>query len=129
MQEHHPNHSSGSALGLAGYGSTATIHNAHTESGPQLDMRAETPQNGLHDPGIGLREHLTRHQRTVLTYGDLKALHPTRDKRQPSREIQLHLTRSMHRYIWSINGVTFTDSAPLTLKYGQRVRINFDNEH
>src|SRR5699024_8405006 len=68
MPEHHPTHSSGAALGLAGYGSTADIHHAHTEFGPQVDMRAETPQNGLHDPGIGLREHLTRHQRTVLTY-------------------------------------------------------------
>src|SRR5690554_6617298 len=107
------------ALGLAGHGSQAEIKHVKTEFGPQVDMRAEMPQDGLHDPGIGLREHQALYSRKVLTYADIKGLHPTRDKRQPSREIQLHLTGNMHRYMWSINGVKFTDAEPLVLEYGE----------
>src|SRR5690554_4401031 len=116
------------ALGLAGYGSQAEIKHVKTEFGPQVDMRAEMPQDGLHDPGIGLREHQALYSRKVLTYADIKGLHPTRDKRQPSREIQLHLTGNMHRYMWSINGVKFTDAEPLELEYGERVRITLVND-
>ena len=116
------------ALGLAGHGSQAEIKHVKTEFGPQVDMRAEMPQDGLHDPGIGLREHQQLYGRKVLTYADIKGLHPTRDKRQPSREIQLHLTGNMHRYMWSINGVKFTDAEPLVLEYGERVRITLVND-
>ncbi len=116
------------ALGLAGHGSLAEIKHVKTEFGPQVDMRAEMPQNGLSDPGIGLREHQQLYGRKVLTYADIKGLHPTRDKRQPSREIQLHLTGNMHRYMWSINGVKFTDAEPLVLEYGERVRITLVND-
>src|SRR5690554_6422432 len=116
------------ALGLAGHGSQAEIKHVKTEFGPQVDMRAEMPQNGLSDPGIGLREHQQLYGRKVLTYADIKGLHPTRDKRQPSREIQLHLTGNMHRYMWSINGVKFTDAEPLVLKYGERVGFTLVND-
>ena len=128
--EHHHNHHSHhqSALGLAGMGSTAAIVHAKTEFGAHVDMRADSPQDGLHDPGIGLREHQQRFNRKVLTYGDIKGLHPTYDTRQPSREIQLHLTGNMSRYMWSINGVKFTDAEPLRLRYGERVRITLVND-
>lgn len=121
-------HGGVAALGLAGHGSQAEIKHVKTEFGPQVDMRAEMPQNGLSDPGIGLREHQQLYGRKVLTYADIKGLHPTRDKRQPSREIQLHLTGNMHRYMWSINGVKFTDAEPLVLEYGERVRITLVND-
>src|SRR5690554_3604284 len=121
-------HGGVAALGLAGYGSQAEIKHVKTEFGPQVDMRAEMPQDGLSDPGIGLREHQQLYGRKVLTYADIKGLHPTRDKRQPSREIQLHLTGNMHRYMWSINGVKFTDAEPLVLEYGERVRITLVND-
>src|SRR5690554_2699685 len=121
-------HGGVAALGLAGHGSQAEIKHVKTEVGPQVDMRAEMPQDGLSDPGIGLREHQQLYGRKVLTYADIKGLHPTRDKRQPSREIQLHLTGNMHRYMWSINGVKFTDAEPLVLKYGERVRFTLVND-
>src|SRR5690554_6411386 len=121
-------HGGVAALGLAGHGSQAEIKHVKTEVGPQVDMRAEMPQDGLSDPGIGLREHQQLYGRKVLTYADIKGLHPTRDKRQPSREIQLHLTGNMHRYMWSINGVKFTDAEPLVLEYGERVRITLVND-
>ncbi len=34
----------------------------------------------------------------------------------------------MSRYMWSINGVKFSDAPPLQFKFGERLRINFIND-
>ncbi|WP_223293049.1 MULTISPECIES: copper resistance system multicopper oxidase [Shewanella] len=119
---------SSTGLGLAGYGSNNEIKHISSEFGPQVDMRAASPRSGLTDPGIGLRDHQSLYQRKVLTYADIKGLTPTLDKRQPSREIQLHLTGNMSRYMWSVNGIKFADAAPLELEFGERVRITLVND-
>ncbi|WP_198402021.1 copper resistance system multicopper oxidase [Shewanella benthica] len=119
---------SATGLGLAGYGSNNEIKHVSSEFGPQVDMRAASPRSGLSDPGIGLRDHQSLYKRKVLTYADIKGLTPTRDKRQPSREIQLHLTGNMSRYMWSVNGIKFADAAPLELEFGERVRITLVND-
>ena len=116
------------ALGKAGFGSTREITHVASETGPHVDMRAESPQSGLNDPGIGLRNHQQNYGRRVLTYGDIKNLYPTSDPREPTREIELHLTGNMSRYMWSMNGIKFTDADPLHLKYGERVRITLVND-
>ena len=113
-----------SALGRAGMGSTAEIHHAPTENGPQTDMRAEFLQSGLSDPGIGLRNN----GRKVLSYADIRNLTPTMDNREPTREIQLHLTGNMSRYMWSVDGTKFADAEPLVLTYGERLRITLVND-
>ncbi len=118
-----------SVLGsTVGKGSTSPIVHHATEYGPHVDMRVDTPMARLDDPGIGLRDHATRLGRRVLTYADLKNLTETQDKREPSREIQLHLTGNMSRYMWSIDGIKFHDAAPLKFKHGERVRITFVND-
>jgi CopA family copper-resistance protein len=126
----HSEHRSASAFGsgLAGFSTASTITHQPSEFGPQVDMRAETPRNLLSDPGIGLRDHQQRYGRRVLTYADLVSIHPTRDRREPNREIELHLTGNMSRYMWSINGIKFADAEPLRLRYGERVRINLVND-
>ena len=63
-----------------------------------------------------------------LSYDDLKAQKPLYPERAPTREIELRLTGNMERYIWSMNGVKFSDAEPIRLKYGERVRIKFVNE-
>ena len=110
--------------GHAGFGSDRPIVHASSEHGPHVDMRAEAPQYRLDDPGIGLRGN----GRRVLTYADLVNLNPTPDPREPEREIDLHLTGNMSRYMWSMNGIKFDDADPLPLKYGERVRINLIND-
>lgn len=110
--------------GKAGYGSKQKINHVDTEFGPHVDMRSEAPQYRLDDPGVGLRNN----GRKVLTYSDLRNLNRTPDRREPGREINLHLTGNMSRYMWSINGIKFADSEPLRLKYGERVRINLIND-
>lgn len=122
------NNAEKSALGSAGQGSTSRIEHVETEFGAHVDMRAAAPQSGLDDPGLGLREHEDKLGRYVLRYSDLKNRYPTKDERQPSREIQLHLTGNMTRYMWSFNGIKFADAEPLKLTYGERVRITLVND-
>ncbi|MFT6220985.1 MAG: CopA family copper-resistance protein [Candidatus Endobugula sp.] len=125
--DHSMNHG-GSSLGKAGYGTNSEVVHAKTEFGPHVDMRAEIMQNGISDPGVGLRDHQQRYGRKVLTYADIRNLTPTIDTREPEREIQLHLTGNMSRYMWSFNGINFADAEPLALKYGERVRIVLVND-
>ncbi len=110
--------------GPAGHGSDSKIIHAATEFGPHVDARAENPQYRLDDPGVGLRNN----GRRSLTYADLRNLYPTSDPRDPEREIQLHLTGNMARYMWSINGIKYSESEPLELKYGERLRITLVND-
>lgn len=114
--------------GRAGFGSSQPIHHQPSEFGPQVDMRAEMPQYMLDDPGIGLRDHQRLYGRKVLTYSDIVNRYETLDKRQPEREIELHLTGNMSRYMWSVNGIKFADAEPLLLRYGERVRITLVND-
>ena len=112
----------------AGYGSKRAITHIASEFGPHVDMRASTPQDGLSDPGIGLRDHQRLYGRRVLTYADIRNIEQTADSRDPGREIELHLTGNMDRYMWSINGIKFADAEPLGLTYGERVRITLVND-
>ncbi len=110
--------------GKAGFGSNRSVVHTKTEFGPHIDMRADAPQYKIDDPGIGLRNS----NRRVLVYSDLKNLYPTPDPREPEREIDLHLTGNMSRYMWSMNGIKFADADPLRFKFGERLRINFIND-
>ena len=110
--------------GTPGHGSKAEIVHAKTEFGPHVDARAASPQYRLDDPGVGLRNN----GRRVLTYSDLRNLYSTPDLRDPTREIQLHLTGNMARYMWSINGIKYSNAEPLRFKYGERLRITFVND-
>ncbi|WP_394562169.1 copper resistance system multicopper oxidase [Aquipseudomonas alcaligenes] len=64
----------------------------------------------------------------VLVYGDLKAMRPVAGYRAPDRTIELKLTGNMERYFWSFDGVKYSDSEPIRLKYGERVRFRFVNQ-
>ncbi len=93
------------------------------EVGPGVDMTVTTPRTNLDDPGIGLRGN----GRRVLSYADLHSVTgPISPDTQ--REITLHLTGHMGRYIWSFDGLKFSDAEPLRLKHGERVRISLVND-
>jgi CopA family copper-resistance protein len=65
----------------------------------------------------------------VLTYRDLKPLVTYADVRTPEREIDVHLTANMERYMWSFDGVKFSDKAePLAFRHNERVRVNLIND-
>lgn len=109
--------------GKAGYGTAKAPSFDLIKMGPHIDMLAEGAKYRLDDPGVGLRDN----GRRVLTYGDLFNLNKTPDPREPQREIELHLTGNMSRYMWSINGVKYADAEPILMKYGERVRITLVN--
>ena len=109
----------------AGHSATAPeVRHSQTAPGPGVDMVADAPRQGLDDPGIGLRDN----NRRVLSYGDLRTLGGAIDARAPQREIELHLTGHMQRYMWSFNGRKFSDSEPLRWRYGERLRIVLVND-
>ncbi|MGN2429552.1 copper resistance system multicopper oxidase [Pseudomonas syringae] len=100
---------------------------SHPESennNPLVDMQAMSTSPKLNDPGIGLRDN----GRRVLTYADLRSTFQDPDGREPGRTIELHLTGHMEKFAWSFNGVKFSDAEPVTLKYGERVRIVLVND-
>ncbi|MDQ6679468.1 MAG: copper resistance system multicopper oxidase [Pseudomonadota bacterium] len=99
-------------------------HHARTEYGPGVDMRVDMPRANIDDPGIGLRDN----GRKVLTYADLHTIGGPLDKRGPGREIELHLTGNMERYMWSFDGQKFSDAKPLHFRYGERLRIVLVND-
>ena len=99
-------------------------HPASETDNPLVDMQTMAPRANLDDPGIGLRGN----GRRVLTYADLRSPYPDPDGREPSRDIELHLTGHMERFAWSFDGIKFSDAAPLRLAYGERVRITLVND-
>ncbi len=94
-------------------------------TGVGVDMVAEAPSNRLADRGIGLEDVDHR----VLTYAQLKSLEPNPDIRPPGREIELHLTGNMARYMWSFDGVKFSDvKEPILFHQGERLRLTLVND-
>ncbi len=104
--------------------SHAPLNHAAAEFGPTVDMRATMVMPRLDDPGIGLRGN----GRRVLTYADLATLGGAIDARDATREIELHLTGHMERYIWSFNGQKFSDAEPLRFTHGERLRLTLVND-
>ena len=99
-------------------------HPASETGNPFVDMQTMSPAPRLDDPGIGLRDN----GRRVLRYADLRSLHAPEDDREPSREIELHLTGHMERFAWGFDGIKFSDAEPVRLKYGERVRFTLVND-
>ncbi len=94
------------------------------ERGPIVNMRVTQPTTRLDDPGVGLRDN----GRRVLTYADLATLGGPIDARDAAREIELHLTGHMQRYIWSFNGQKFSGAEPLQFTHGERLRLTLVND-
>ncbi len=89
-------------------------------------MRVDSPRMNIDDPGINLRNI----DRKVLNYSQLRSVGDEimAEQRKPTREIEIHLTGNMERYIWALDGVMFKDAAPVNIKPGERVRITLVND-
>jgi CopA family copper-resistance protein len=93
-------------------------------AGPGVDMRAEMPTSRVHEPGLGLEN--VAHK--ALAYTDLRSIRPGYDHRLPTREIELHLTGNMERYMWSFDGKKFSEvKRPVSFGYGERLRLTMIN--
>ncbi len=89
-----------------------------------MDMGMGAPNTSLSDPGVGLRNN----GRHVLTYADLHTVGGSLDSREPGRDIRLHLTGHMQRFIWSFDGQKFSESQPLRFNFGERLRLVLIND-
>ncbi len=99
----------------------------HRESGHGAGaaMIATNPISRLHEPGIGLED--VDHK--VLVYTDLVGAHEWPDTREPERQIELHLTGNMERYMWSFDGKKFTEvDGPVQFHHGERLRLVMVND-
>jgi FtsP/CotA-like multicopper oxidase with cupredoxin domain len=92
--------------------------------GPTVDMVAIDTSPRLDDPGPGLRGN----GRRALTYADLHTLGGPIDARGAGRDIELHLTGHMGRFIWSFDGRKFSEAEPLRFAFGERLRILLVND-
>lgn len=93
--------------------------------GPGVEMINPMPMDRTGDPGLGLDNAGHR----VLTYRDLVALEPNPDTRGAEREIEVHLTGAMDRYMWSMDGQTMSEAhEPLPMRAGERVRVTLIND-
>jgi FtsP/CotA-like multicopper oxidase with cupredoxin domain len=96
----------------------------HLHIGPEVVQVSAMTSKRLQDPGAGLENN----GRRVLSYADLRARYRGVDRRLPTREIELHLTGNMERFIWGFNGKKFSDAPPIELKIGERVRFVLIND-
>ena len=93
--------------------------------GPGVEMINPMPMDRTGEPGLGL-DHVGH---TVLTYRDLVARETNPDTRAPTREIEVHLTGNMDRYMWSMDGQTMQEAhEPLPMRSGERVRVTLIND-
>ncbi len=103
----------------------APVPHGSDNHGAGNSMIAMAPRNRLHERGTGLEDAPHR----VLVYTDLRCLQPRAEVRPPDREIELHITGNMERYIWGFDGKTFSEAAtPIAFKLGERVRLTFVND-
>ena len=93
--------------------------------GPGVAMLSPMPvdRTGERPTGLESAEH------RVLTYRQLRSLDRNMDPRRPSRELDLHLTANMERYMWSFDGVKLSEGAdPIPFRHNERVRLNLIND-
>ena len=91
---------------------------------PGVDMIAPNPADRTGDRGLGLENVPHR----VLTYTQLRSLNPNPDPRSPSRELVIHLTGNMERYMWSLDGRRFAEIVePIRFARDERVRVKLVN--
>jgi len=98
-------------------------HNHKTGAG--VDNVAMAPTNRLDEPGLGLEDVPHR----ALRYSQLRSLERNPDTRAPGREIEIHLTGNMERYMWSFDGVKFSAvEKPIVFHEGERLRVTLVND-
>ena len=81
-------------------------------------------RNRLNEPGIGLENVGHR----VLVYTDLKSLTPYSPNKTIDRELELHLTGNMERYMWSFDGKKYSEDPEIIFYNGERLKLTFVND-
>ncbi len=138
----------GMEMGAGGEATTAGMDGMEgmempAESSPEAAIAAKPQPHGPDSHGRGnsivpmeLRSRLSEpgdgldgNGRRVLVYTDLRGLTPSDDQRAADREIELHLTGNMERYMWSFDGVKYSEvKGPIPFRLGERLRLVLVND-
>ncbi len=106
-----------------------TMADMGASHGSQMDHSMhEGMQHGAGHMSSGWADAGTPPGHKALDYSDLRSLGAQPDTKAPEREILVRLGGNMERFIWTMNGKKFEQSSPISLKYGERVRLTFVNE-
>ncbi|ABI77539.1 copper-resistance protein, CopA family [Hyphomonas neptunium ATCC 15444] len=93
--------------------------------GAGVDNVAMVQVSRIDEPGLGLESVPHR----ALRYSQLRSLTPNPDTRAPGREIEIHLTGNMERYMWSFDGVKLSEvTGPIIFHEGERLRVTLVND-
>ena len=95
------------------------------KKGPGVQTISPMPVDRTDFPGQGLENVDHR----VLNYRQLMALERNPDTRAPGRELEIHLTGNMERYMWSFDGEKLSEvKEPIPFRTGERVRVTLVND-
>jgi CopA family copper-resistance protein len=111
-------------MGNAGGGMAMGGDSRTLKESVEVDNVAMMPSDRQSEAGGGLDGN----GRQVLRYTDLRAVKRGDDQRPPSREIVLHLTGNMQRFIWGFDGKKYSEAEPIRLARGERVRFVLIND-
>ncbi|ALM51667.1 copper resistance system multicopper oxidase [Halomonas huangheensis] len=108
----------------SGTGGMPAEHERMNANGMLMSGQAQ-PGSRYDQAGIGIDPL----ERRVLVYSDLMALTPWPDRREPGRELELHLTGNMERYMWSFDGRKFSEvTGPIHFARDERLRLILIND-
>jgi CopA family copper-resistance protein len=125
METHNMASKSPDGQTLSSIPGTQPVKHGPDDHGTGNQTVAEYSRNRFEEPGRGLEDS----PRRVLRYTNLKSLVPYPDQREPEREIELHVTGHMERFMWSFDGKKYSEAKTLiAFRYGERVRFTFVND-
>jgi len=121
----HRAHDSDGSMAMKGAVGPVIARHGPDTHGPGNISVAQVQRDRLGERGTGLAE--VEHR--VLVYKDLRRFDEAFDARPPAREIELHLTGHMERYMWSFDGKQFHEvDGPIEFYYGERLRLTMVND-
>jgi CopA family copper-resistance protein len=114
---------------MAGMQMDMSMHNPRNapqvKLGPGVQMLAPMALDRTGERGTGLAKAAGR----VLVYKDLEALRPDPDPRPFTRQLEIHLTGNMERFMWSFDGEKFSEIVkPIAFRRDERVRVTLVND-
>ncbi len=125
VEPSHIDHMNHISMGKEGNTQRDMIHaEKKIRKGPGVANIAAMPVSRLDEPGIGLSDLPHR----TLRYSELRSLEINPDPRPPEREVIVHLTSNMERYMWLFDGKKFSEiKKPIIFYEGERVRMTLIN--
>ncbi|HVY16193.1 MAG TPA: copper resistance system multicopper oxidase [Rhodopila sp.] len=112
-------------MDMGGMGMREPANAPQVKMTPGVQTILPMPVDRTNYPGLGLDD--VGHK--VLAYTDLVALEPNPDPRPYSRTLEIHLTGNMERFMWSFDGVKFSEvKAPIPFRRDERVRVTLVND-